>query len=329
MIFNWFPEQASTIAGQVDLLLVVLTALGGFFTSIVMVLLIYFGIRYRRGTRVDRSDPPTTSLRVEIAWVLGLLFLGMGTYTWAAILYFNMMRPPANAMEVYALGLQWMWQFQHPQGQREINELHVPVGTPVRVIMISQDVIHSLYIPAFRLKFDVLPNRYTDLWFEATQTGEYHLFCAEFCGTLHAGMIGRVIVMEQSEYQDWLAGAGAGAPIRESGEQLFTQLGCSSCHAPESNVQAPPLEGLFGQEVLLEDGRTVIADETYLRESILYPMRKIVAGYEPIMPSYEGRISETQLMELVSYIKSLSNPDSMPQGNLAEPKTAAQEGTEP
>jgi cytochrome c oxidase subunit II len=329
MIFNWFPEQASTIASQVDLLLVVLTALGGFFTSIVMVLLIYFGIRYRRGTRVDRSDPPTTSLRVEIAWVLGLLFLGMGTYTWATILYFNMMRPPANAMEVYALGLQWMWQFQHPQGQREINELHVPVGTPVRVIMISQDVIHSLYIPAFRLKFDVLPNRYTDLWFEATQTGEYHLFCAEFCGTLHAGMIGRVIVMEQSEYQDWLAGAGAGAPIRESGEQLFTQLGCSSCHAPESNVQAPPLEGLFGQEVLLEDGRTVIADETYLRESILYPMRKIVAGYEPIMPSYEGRISETQLMELVSYIKSLSNPDSMPQGNLAEPKTAAQEGTEP
>jgi cytochrome c oxidase subunit II len=328
MIFNWFPEQASTIAGQVDLLLIVLTALGGFFTMIVVLLIIYFGVRYRRGSHVDRSEPPTTSLKVEIAWVLGLLILGMGTYTWAAIQYFNMMRPPGNALEVYALGMQWMWQFQHPQGQREINELHVPVGTPVRVIMISQDVIHSLYIPAFRLKFDVLPGRYTDLWFEATKPGEYHLFCAEYCGTLHAGMIGRVVVMEPAGYQDWLSGVQAGAPLTESGEQLFTQLGCSSCHAPESDVRAPNLIGFFGQPVVLEDGSTVIADESYIRESILFPMRKIVAGYEPVMPSYEGRISEAQLVELVSYIKSLGEA-GISQGGGPEPTPGDQEGIEP
>ena len=328
MILNWFPEQASTFASQVDLLLIVLTALGGFFTTVVVILIIYFGIRYRRGTHADRSEPPTTSLKVEIAWVLGILFLGMGTYTWAAITYFNMRRPPDSALEVYALGMQWMWQFQHPQGQREINELHVPVGTPVRVIMISQDVIHSLYIPAFRLKFDVLPGRYTDLWFEATKPGEYHLFCAEYCGTLHAGMIGRVVVMEPAEYQDWLGGIQAGAPLTESGEQLFTQLGCSSCHAADSNVEAPSLEGLFGQPVVLEDGSTVTADETYIRESILFPMRKIVAGYEPIMPSYEERISEGQLLELVSYIKSLGTSNE-PQEPQQEQTPGGQEGLEP
>jgi cytochrome c oxidase subunit 2 len=310
MEFPGFPIQASTVAGQVDLLLLVLIALSAFFTSIVVILIFYFGIRYRRGNRVDRSDPPTTSLKVEVAWILGLLVLAMGSYTWAAFIYFDISSPPSDAMEVYVVGQQWMWKFQHPTGQQEINELHVPSGRPVRLIMTSEDVIHSAFVPAFRLKYDVLPGRYTSLWFEATRPGEYHLFCTEYCGTQHSGMIGSVIVMEPRQYQDWLSGSQTGAPMAQAGEQLFTQLGCSSCHADTSEVRAPQLAGLFGQPVPLEGGGSVTADENYIRESILFPMRQIVAGYEPIMPSYEGRISEEQLLELVSYIKSLGDAES-------------------
>lgn len=304
--FPLFPVQASTVAPQVDLLLLVLIGLSGFFTSIVVVLIIYFGAKYRRGNNVDRSNPPTTSLRMELSWVFLLLTLGMGTYVWAAIIYFDMASTPENPLDIYVVGLQWMWKVQHPEGPSEINELHVPVGRPVRLIMISQDVIHSFYIPAFRLKYDVLPGRYTNLSFEATQTGEYHLFCAEYCGTQHALMRGRVVVMEPWQYQEWLAtGSQMGAPVAEAGEQLFQQLGCSSCHAPDSGIRAPVLAGLFGRPVPMADGEVVIADETYIRESILFPNRRIVAGYDPIMPSYEGRVSEEQLIQLVSYIISL------------------------
>jgi cytochrome c oxidase subunit 2 len=306
MDFPWLPEQASTIASQVDLLLVVLIALSGFFTAIVVALIIYFGIKYRRGSYADRSAAPTTSLRLELGWIGGLLFLSLGTYIWATIIYFNMSRPPQNAQEIYVVGLQWMWKFQHPNGQQEINELHVPTGRPVRLIMASEDVIHSLYIPAFRLKYDVIPGRYTSLWFEASRTGEYHLFCAEYCGTQHSGMIGKVIVQEPRQYQEWLSGTQAGAPLAKSGEQVFQGLGCSGCHQPDSSERAPSLVGIFGQPVPLKSGDTVIADENYLRESILFPMEKVVAGYEPIMPTYEGRVSEEQLLALVAYIKSLS-----------------------
>jgi cytochrome c oxidase subunit 2 len=203
------------------------------------------------------------------------------------------------------MGKQWMWKAQHPLGKSEINMLHVPVNQPVKLIMTSQDVIHSFYIPAFRVKKDVLPGRYTELWFEATKTGEYHLFCAEYCGTEHSQMIGSVVVMEQLEYERWLSGNVAGESMAAAGQRLFEQRGCASCHAGTSDARGPALAGLFGKEVQLEDGRTVTADESYLRESILNPQAKVVAGYSPVMPTFEGQISEEGLLQLVAYIKSL------------------------
>jgi cytochrome c oxidase subunit 2 len=302
----FFPPQASTVAGQVDLLLLALIGLSAFFSSIVLALIIYFGVRYRRGNAVDRSDPPTTSLRVELGWIFGLLILGLGIYTWAAIQFFNMFRPAENSLDIYVVGLQWMWKFQHLEGNSEINTLHVPQGRPVRLVMTSEDVIHSLYVPAFRLKHDVIPGRYTNLFFEATRPGEYPIFCAEFCGTDHSRMIGRVIVMEQQRYQEWLSGGtGAQVPPASAGEGLFEQLGCTSCHVQGAGQIAPSLEGLFGQEVALADGSTATADENYLRESILDPQAKIVAGFDPIMPTYQGQVSEEQLLQIIAYIRSL------------------------
>jgi cytochrome c oxidase subunit 2 len=313
----FFPPQASTVAGQVDLLLLVLILLSGFFTSIVLALIIYFGIRYRRGSPADRSNAPTTSLKIELGWIFGLLFLGIGTYTWAAVLYFQMFRSTENPLDIYVVGLQWMWKFQHAEGNSEINTLHVPSGQPVRLVMISEDVIHSFYVPEFRLKHDVLPGRYTNLWFTATGPGEYNIYCTEFCGTDHSRMIGKVIVMEARQYQDWLSGGQAegAVPVAGAGEQLFTQLGCSSCHSGQPGAVGPPLAGLFGQTVTLEDGQTVTADENYIRESILLPQEKIVAGYEPVMPTYEGQISEEQLVQIVSYIRSLGSNTEADQEN--------------
>jgi cytochrome c oxidase subunit 2 len=305
--FPLFPEQASTIAPQVDLLLLVLIAISSVFTLLVVVLIVYFGIRYHRRNRVDRTNAPTSSLRVELGWIFGLLFLAMGAYTWATILYYNLFRPPANTLDIYVIGQQWMWKVQHPQGPSEINELHVPRGRPVRLIMISEDVIHSFYVPAFRIKYDVLPGRYSNLWFEATKTGEFFLHCAEYCGTQHADMGGRVIVMEPRAYQEWLTGGQTGAPVTNQGEALVTELGCSSCHAEGATVPAPSLAGIFGRTEEMENGETVTVDESYLRESILLPQEKIVAGYDPIMPSYEGRVSEEQLLQLIAYIQSLGD----------------------
>lgn len=316
----FLPPQASTIASQVDLIFIALLGLSTIFTSIVVVLVIYFSIRYRRGNRVDRSNPPVTNLRMELSWIGGLLLLGLGTFTGASIVYFRMSDPPRDAMDVFVVGQQWMWKFQHPQGVREINTLHIPVGEQVRLVMISQDVIHSFYVPAFRLKYDVLPSRYTYLWFEATQTGEFPIYCAEFCGAHHSRMLGRVIVMDPQEYESWLStGGAAAAPMAQDGEQLFQQLGCSGCHAAEASARAPTLAGVSGSSVTLEGGDTVIADETYLRESILLPNEKVVAGYAPIMPAYEGRISAEQLNELVAYIRSLDEGQPAPAGTREPP----------
>jgi cytochrome c oxidase subunit 2 len=301
----FFPPQASDVAGQVDLLFIILVVLSGFFTSIVVALIFYFGIRYRRGNPVDRSNPPTTSLTIETGWVFGLLALGLGTYVAATIIYFNMYRPRPSELEIYVVGQQWMWKIQHPEGPSEINTLHVPVGRTARLIMISEDVIHSFFIPAFRLKFDVLPGRYTNLWFQPTQVGEYHVFCAEYCGTEHSNMIGTIVVLEPSAYQEWLSAGGGEEPATQSGEALFTQLGCNSCHVGGAGTLAPSLAGLFGSQVPLADGGTVTADENYIRESILLPQEKIHAGFEPIMPSYEGQVSEEQLFQLVDYIRTL------------------------
>jgi cytochrome c oxidase subunit 2 len=301
----FFPVEASTVAREVDLLLLLLLGLGSLFTFITVALISYFGIKYRKGKKVDRNNPPTGNTKMELGWIFGLLGLSVVTFTWAALLYIRMTSPPEDSLEVSVVGLQWMWKFQHPGGQREIDELHVPVGAPVRLTMTSEDVIHSFYVPAFRVKFDVIPGQYTSLWFEATKTGEYKILCAEYCGTNHSEMRGTVIVMQPMEYQDWLSGGQAGKTMAESGRQLFEQLGCSGCHDPGSNIQAPSLEGLFGSQITLQTGQTVTADENYIRESILFPQRQVVAGYEAIMPTFEGRITEEQTLELIAYIKSL------------------------
>lgn len=334
--FPLFPEQASTTAPQVDALYFVLIGLSSFFIILVVGLLLYFGIKYRRGATADRSRPVSHSLRLELVLLTVPTVLALAVYVWAASLYFNMHRTPANALEFTATGKQWMWKVQHPTGQREINELHIPVNRPIKVTMISQDVIHSFYIPAFRVKQDVLPGRYSTMWFQATRPGEYHLFCAEYCGTDHSGMIGRVVVLEPAQYQAWLGGAevaGAsaqgGGSAASAGAQHFQQLGCAGCHRLEGGGNGPSLSGVFGQAVRLQGGQSATADENYIRESILNPSAKIVEGYQPIMPSFQGQVSEEQIMELIDYIRSLGATEGAaePEGTTQPEATAAPEGT--
>ena len=243
-------------------------------------------------------------------------------FAWGALIYFQEARPPRGAMEVYAVGKQWMWKFEHETGQREINALHIPVGRDIKMIMSSQDVIHSFYVPAFRIKADVLPGRYTSTWFHPTKTGTYHLFCAEYCGTQHSGMIGEVVVMEPAAYQSWLASGGATSTMAANGKEVFTQLGCATCHRTDTQGRGPNLAGIFGKRVQLEDGRTVTADENYIRESILNPQAKIVAGFKPIMPTFQGQVTEESLGALVSYVKSLSQPEQKAEGGAPQPVAA-------
>ncbi|MEX2381704.1 MAG: cytochrome c oxidase subunit II [Opitutales bacterium] len=304
--FRLFPDQASTTAEKVDLLYFVLVGMSGFFMLAIGLTALYFLVRYRRGKQVDRSSRRLPTLSIELAWIAGPLVLVLILFWWGSHAYLEMQQPPAGAVELYVVGKQWMWQIQHPQGHREIDELHVPVGRPVQLIMTSEDVIHSFFIPAFRVKADVVPGRYTRVWFEPTKAGTYHLFCAEYCGSKHSQMIGRVVVMEAPEYEEWLATKGERVdPMVVSGENLFRGLGCTGCHSPGSQIRAPSLEGLFGSPVPVETGGTLIADEQYIHDSILLPEADVVAGYEPVMPSYRGQISEEQLMQLVAYIKSL------------------------
>jgi cytochrome c oxidase subunit 2 len=250
----------------------------------------------------------------------------MVIFVWGAVIYFNERTPPRGATEIYVVAKQWMWKLQHEEGPREINELHVPVGRDVKMIMTSQDVIHSFYVPAFRIKQDVLPGRYTTAWFHATKAGTYHLFCAEYCGTMHSGMIGQVVVMEPAQYEAWMGGGGAMGSLASNGETIFQQLGCSTCHRSDTQGRGPNLVGLFGKRVQLEDGRTVIADENYIRESILSPAAKVVSGFKPIMPVFQGLVSEEQLSALVAYIKSLNQPPSGSAGTSSlAPSTKPQE----
>jgi cytochrome c oxidase subunit 2 len=246
---------------------------------------------------------------LEVTWMVIPFVISMGIFGWGAKLYFSGNRPPAGAIEVRVVGKQWMWKFQHANGRREINALHVPRARPVKLTMISEDVIHSLFVPAFRVKQDVLPGRYSACWFEATRTGEFHLFCAEYCGTNHSRMTGRVIVMDPAEYEAWLAGGKANEPPAVAGKRLFEELRCQTCHRPETGAaRCPPLEGLYGQEVKLTGGETVVADDNYLRESILRPAAKVVAGFQPLMSSFDGQVDEEQLIQLIAYIKSLTKP---------------------
>ncbi len=303
--FPFFPEQASTFAWRIDSIYFVLSLLSLIFIVPIAILIVYFTIHYRRGKQVNRSKFMTENLKLEASWSLGPFVLAMGIFGWAAVEFFDMQRMPADTLDIYIVGKQWMWHAQHPSGKGEINELHVPIDRPVKLIMTSQDVIHSFYIPAFRVKQDVLPGRYTTMWFEPSQEGEYHLFCAEYCGTEHSRMGGRVVVLSQLDYQRWLSG-DTGESLAEAGARLFEDRGCASCHNAQPNARGPSLVGLFEQEVALQDGRTVIADEAYLRESILEPQAKIVDGYGAIMPTYAGQLSEEALVQLIAYIKSLT-----------------------
>jgi cytochrome c oxidase subunit 2 len=301
----FFPPQASTVASRVDALYYFLLLVSFVFGLCIATAVVYFAVKYRRRSDAERPAEMHGSLALELTWTLIPFGLSMIIFGWSANLYLHMVRPPDDALPVFVVGKQWMWKLQHLEGRREINELHVPLGRPVKLIMTSEDVIHSFYVPAFRMKQDVVPGRYTSAWFEATKAGSYHLFCAEYCGTEHSGMIGRVVVMEQADYQSWLAGGLGQLSLPRAGEVLFTQLGCASCHADVSGARGPALAGLFGKKVLLSDGQTVVADETYLRESIVSPQAKTVAGYQPIMPTFQGLVSEEAVVQLVAYIRSL------------------------
>ena len=305
--FQLFPERASTMAPKVDALYFYLLAVSSFFVILIAGLIFIFAIRYRRS--VMPAYPRQAAglegyVQLEIIWSVIPLILTMVMFGWGAVLFVNNSTPPNDSMEVYVIGKQWMWRLQHPTGRREINELHVPLGQPVKLIMTSEDVIHDLYIPAFRVKQDVLPGRYTELWFEATMTGQFHLFCAEYCGTEHSDMVGRVVVMEPTDFQEWLSEQTDTEPLAVRGFALFQRYRCHSCHARPDEPRAPSLEGKFGSRVALASGETAVFDEDYIRESILNPQTKVVTGYQPIMPSYENQISEAEILAIIDYLKA-------------------------
>ncbi len=326
----FLPDSASTIAGRVDSLFLVLVLLALVFAVPVAGLIIYFAVKYRRGTDVDRTNAPNENLKLETTWIVIPLILSMGVFGWGARLYFDMFTVPKDGMDIYVLGRQWMWEFKYPTGQRELNVLHVPVGRDVRLTMISEDVIHSFYVPAFRVKHDVLPGRYTTAWFQATKPGTYHLFCAEYCGTEHSGMIGSVVAMAPKDYQTWLdqnrttsasviaentspsAQAVAPQTMAQAGAQTFQHLGCYVCHRPDGEGAGPSLVNVYGKPVQLINGEIVLADTNYIRDSVIDPNAQIVAGYDPIMPTYAEQISEDELLKLVEYIKSLGNGTEAP-----------------
>lgn len=302
--FHLLPPAASTMATRIDHVFLYLFVSTGLTAVAVAIAILAFSIRYRRGSRVDRAHPPAGDRPLEIAWIVAPLLIFLSMFAWAAYEFVQDYRVPPGAMPVFVVAKQWMWKLEHRSGRREIDELHVPVGRPVRLVMTSQDVIHSFFVPAFRIKQDVVPGRYTTLWFEATQAGEYRLFCAEYCGAQHSMMRGRIVAMEPDAFARWLEQGAVPGGIAGRGFQLFRRYGCSGCHAAGSSVPAPGLDGLLGRVVHLSDGRTIVADEAYIRDSVLLPRKDIVAGFEPIMPSFAGQITEEDLMAIIEYIRS-------------------------
>lgn len=303
--FPLWPASASNHALGVDLLYIFLVAISAAMTLAIFATIAVFGVKYRRRPGVV-AHQIHGSLLLEIAWSVLPMGLFILIFGWSAVIYFHARTPPKDASEIYVVGKQWMWKIQHPEGPREINELHVPIGKDIKLVMTSQDVIHSFFIPEFRVKQDVLPGRYTTLWFRATELGTFHLFCAQYCGTEHSGMIGQVVVMSPSDYQAWVSGGPVSGSLAQNGQALFQSLGCSTCHRIDVQGRGPNLTGVFGKPVLLEDGRTVVADENYVRESILVPAAKVVSGFKPVMPSFQGQVTDEQLNSLVAYVKSLS-----------------------
>jgi len=305
--FHLFPPEASSTAQQVDWIYFALTALTLLTCAVVFLPIIFFAIKYRRGSKANRSNPRIESLLIESGWTIVPLLIFIGLFGWGAIVYFQIERPPRDALQVQVVGKQWMWKLQHAEGRSEINELHVPVGRAVSLTMTSQDVIHSFFVPAFRVKQDVVPGRYTSEWFKPTTPGEYHIFCSQYCGTQHSAMVGRVVVMEPADYERWLNTGRTAESIALTGERLFRERGCSGCHSVNSKFHAPLLEGVFGKSSPLEIGKIVPMDERYVRDSILLPGKEIAKGYQNIMPSYAGQLSEEEIMQLIAYLKSIGN----------------------
>lgn len=317
MKLPFMPEQASTIAAEVDSLYMIAIGLSVFATVGIVGVIIGFIIRYRRRHESEIGHREHAGNWLEITWTVipGIIFMGL--FAIGAKVYFDTYRIPPNAERYYVVGKQWMWKYQHPSGNRQINDLNVPVGRPIELVITSEDVIHSFFIPAFRVKRDAVPGRYTTAWFEATKTGTYDIFCAEYCGAEHSLMIGKIHVMEPHEYQAWLEGNEPGQTLVASGAELFEEKACSTCHRPDTSARAPILNGLYGTEVALIGGGRTKADDNYLRESIMNPSAKIVAGYQPIMPTYKGQLTEEEILELLSYIKSLEGAaNDEPQGTM-------------
>jgi cytochrome c oxidase subunit 2 len=331
------PPQASTLASQVDMLYGFLLLVTAFFSILIAAAVIGLSIKYRRRPGSEPTPHIHGSTALELAWSIIPFGITMIMFFWGAHLFVSMKRPPDDALQVNVVGKQWMWKLQHLEGRREINELHVPVGRPVKLTLTSEDVIHSFYVPAFRIKQDAVPGRYTTTWFEATKVGSYHLFCAEYCGTVHSGMIGQIVVMDPADYQAWLAGnmgtgaaaagsaaagGGDGQSLAALGKGLFEQHGCITCHQPGS-VLGPQLTGIVGTSVTLQDGSTVKVDDDYLRESILAPQAKLVKGFAPVMPTFKGQMTEEQVMQLIAYIKSLGSTAGAAGADAGQGKTGS------
>jgi cytochrome c oxidase subunit 2 len=301
----FFPEQASNFAGNVDTLFsfILLTCL--FFSVLVTLLIIFAAVRYKRKSAGEVGSADHGNMVLEVGWTVIPLVIALGMFAWGAAVYVNYRTAPKDTLDIYVVGKQWMWKLQQPNGRKEINELHVPVNRNIKLIMGSEDVIHDFYVPAFRVKMDVVPGRYNTMWFRPTKIGKYHFFCSQYCGTNHAVMGGWVTVMDPAQYAAWLSDEGGDLNPVSAGEKLFSQLACNTCHLPNGTGRGPSLNGVYGGKVLLADGSTVIADEAYIRESILQPKAKIVAGYQPVMPTFQGLVTEEQIMNLTAYIKSL------------------------
>lgn len=306
-----FPESASNLAPQVDGLMLAATLFSAFFTVGIFIAVFVLAVVYRRKSEDEVPPHIHGSLPLELAWSLGPFVVTLAMLVWATHIYFMAYAPQPNAMEIFVTGKQWMWKIQHPEGPREINDLHVPIGKPLKFTMISEDVLHSYYIPAFRVKKDVLPGRYTNFWVTPTKVGSYHIFCAEYCGTQHSGMIGTVHVMELSDYERWVSGGEESMTLR--GEQLFSQYGCVTCHLPDGQGRGPSLVGVYNSNVRLQNGQVVKADDAYIRESIVNPRAKIVEKYSSIMPTFAGQISEEGLLQIIAYVKSLETEEGAEQ----------------
>jgi len=312
--FPFFPQQASEQAGSIDALYFFLVAVSAFFAALIAILVVTFAFKFRRRHDKEIGEAIHGSLALELLWTFIPFGLAMVMFVWGAQVFFHLTRPPKGALEIHIVGKQWMWKALHVNGAREINELHVPVGRPVKLIMGSEDVIHSFFIPDFRVKADVVPGRYNTMWFTASKAGKYHIYCTQYCGTKHSNMIGWVTAMEPAAYQQWLSGGAAGGTMAEAGAKLFSDLTCNTCHLDTGQGRGPSLKGVYGKQVLLTTGQSVMVDDAYIRESILNPHAKIVAGFQPLMPTFQGLVTEEQLLQLIAYIKSLSADTSTGSG---------------